>query len=79
MSAMDIIKTSTYEAARCMGIEGVVGAIKPGLEADLLVVDNDPLKDMKVLRKMTMVMQAGNIIPLDNYPYANHPADNVSH
>jgi imidazolonepropionase-like amidohydrolase len=79
MSNMDIIKTSTYEAARCMGIEGLVGAIKPGLEADLLVVDNNPIKDIKALRKMAMVMQAGNIISFDNYPYANHPVEHKGH
>lgn len=33
----------------------------PGTEADLIVVDGDPLKDITALRHVTLVMKGGRI------------------
>jgi len=62
MSNMDVIKASTSVAAQSIGIGGLVGTIKPGMEADLVVVDQDPLQDIRALRSTTMVMRAGEQI-----------------
>ena len=59
MSNMDIIKASTSIAAESMGITELTGSIQPGKEADLIVVDKNPLMDIKALRKMSMVMIGG--------------------
>ena len=42
------MKAATQESARAVGLEGV-GVIRPGYEADLLVLDMNPLEDFKVL------------------------------
>ena len=42
MSNMDIIKASTSIAAESMGITEITGSIKPGKQADLIVVDQKP-------------------------------------
>jgi imidazolonepropionase-like amidohydrolase len=62
MSNMDIIKASTSIAAESMGISEMTGSIKPGKEADLIVVEQNPLLDIKALRKMSMVMLGGEQI-----------------
>lgn len=62
MSNMDIIKASTSLNAQALGIDRVVGTVTPGMDADLIVVDEDPLNDIKALRKMTMVMRVGERI-----------------
>ncbi len=62
MSNMDVIKASTSVDAKALGIDHIVGTVEPGKEADLIVVDQDPLKDIKALRRMTMVMRAGERI-----------------
>ncbi len=62
MTNMDIIKASTGMAARAIGQQQAIGTIEPGKEADLIVVDKDPLADIRALRSMTMVMRAGERI-----------------
>ena len=63
MSPMDVIRSATVEAARSVGLGGVVGTIEPGKEADLVVVDRDPLKDIRALRDMRVVIKKGQIVP----------------
>ena len=62
MGNMDIIKSATSVAAEAVGIGDLVGTIETGKEADLIVVDKDPLEDISALRTMTMVMRAGKLI-----------------
>ena len=63
MSPMDVIRSATVEAARSVGLGDVVGTIEPGKEADLVVVDRDPLKDIRALRDMRVVIKKGQIVP----------------
>ncbi len=45
---LEIIRSATSESARAVGL-GDVGVIRPGYQADLLVLDMNPLEDFKVL------------------------------
>jgi imidazolonepropionase-like amidohydrolase len=38
-----------------------IGAIAPGMEADIIAVDGDPLKDITALRRVVFVMKGGRI------------------
>ena len=58
---MDAIVDMTSAAAESMGLEKVTGAIAPGLEADLVAVNGDPLQDPTALRRVVFVMKAGTI------------------
>ena len=49
MRPMDAIVSATSTNARAFGWECETGSIRPGLQADLLVVDRDPLADIGVL------------------------------
>jgi imidazolonepropionase-like amidohydrolase len=49
MKPMDVIRSATSVNASVFGWQDEVGTLKPGLQADLLVVNGDPLKDMRVL------------------------------
>lgn len=62
MTPMEAIEASTRVAAKCIGVAQELGTLAPGKEADLLVVDGDPLRDIRVLqdrRRLAVVMQAG--------------------
>ncbi len=60
MSPEDVLISSTGEAARCMGLDGVIGTIRTGVWADLLVLDADPRADILNTREIHGVWIAGN-------------------
>ena len=59
---MDVIKSATGEAAKGLGMIDQIGTLEVGKEADLIVVENDPLKDIKAMREMQLVIRAGREI-----------------
>lgn len=63
MSTSDVIRSATGVAAQAVGLDHLVGTLAPGKEADLIVVDQDPLADIRAFRSMRMVMQRGGVVP----------------
>ena len=61
-SPMRAIQAATSSAARLLGLEGEVGAIAPGLAADVVVVDGDPLADLSRLSRPILVIQGGVVV-----------------
>jgi imidazolonepropionase-like amidohydrolase len=61
MPAMSAIQAATSRAAAVIGREHEFGSVKPGLEADLIAVEGDPLTDIGALRDLRLVMQAGAV------------------
>lgn len=62
MSTMLAIQAATGYAAECCGIGKETGSIKVGKQADILVVDGDPLANISVLRdrgKLALIMKGG--------------------
>lgn len=58
---IDAIRAATAIPARVMGLEHDTGTIAPGLRADLIVVDGNPLQHISDLRKVVMVSAAGRL------------------
>lgn len=58
---MDAIVAMTSAAAASMGLEKEIGTIAPGLEADLVAVDGDPLSDPSALTRVRFVMKGGKV------------------
>ncbi len=56
---MDAITTATSRAAASLGLGARIGAIAPGLDADIIAVDGDPLTDITALRRVVFVMKNG--------------------
>jgi imidazolonepropionase-like amidohydrolase len=61
MAPMNAIKAATSVAAECLMISGRTGSVKPGLEADLIAVDADPLADVNALRDVILVINNGKV------------------
>jgi imidazolonepropionase-like amidohydrolase len=60
-NAMDAIVATTSLNAEAMGLAGTVGTLAPGMEADLIAVDGDPLTDITALRRVVFVMKGGTV------------------
>lgn len=56
---IDTIRAATVWAAEHFGLEKLIGALKPGMQADLIAVKGDPTTDVTVLTKVTFVMKGG--------------------
>jgi len=62
MTPMQAIQSATSVAARCMGWEGKVGALRPGLAGDLVAVGGDPLRDVTELEQVRAVVKGGTVV-----------------
>jgi imidazolonepropionase-like amidohydrolase len=62
MSAMDIIKAMTHRSAQCLRIDARTGTVKKGMEADLVVLEQNPLSDITALKKIVMVVNDGKVV-----------------
>ena len=60
MSPVDVLTSATGTAARCMGLEGVVGTLEPGAWADFVALAADPTADIRNTRQIRGVWIAGN-------------------
>jgi imidazolonepropionase-like amidohydrolase len=61
MEPLDALRAATSESARALGLEGVTGALRPGLAADVLVCAGNPLDDLAALRRPLLVLARGEI------------------
>ncbi len=61
MPAAEAIHAATGRAAQVLGVAESVGTLRPGMVADIVVVEGDPLADLARLADVRMVMQAGRV------------------
>src|SRR5262249_15340642 len=59
--AMDAIVAATSVNAQALGLDAVIGTLAPGMEADLIVVDGNPLNDITALQRVVFVMKGGKV------------------
>jgi len=62
MPARDVLLAVTSVNARAFRIDDKVGAIRPGLIADLVAVTGDPTTDIRALRQVRLVMKGGKVV-----------------
>ncbi len=66
MGNMDAIESATRVGAEAIGVEKVLGTVAAGKYADMIMVKEDPLKDITALKRVGWVMKGGDVIGL--YP-----------
>ncbi|MEX2449543.1 MAG: amidohydrolase family protein [Rhodospirillales bacterium] len=65
MDPMHAIQTATKNAAEALHMEDEIGTLEKGKLADIVVVDGDPLKNIKILqdrKKLQMVLKEGEVV-----------------
>jgi len=61
MSPMNVIRSATSGAAGLLGLSKETGTIEPGMAADIVAVNGDPLRDIRALEHVTFVMKGGKV------------------
>lgn len=59
MAPAAALQAATANAARVLGMEAELGRIAPGMHADLVIVERDPLADMSALERPRVTYKAG--------------------
>lgn len=63
MTPMQTLVAATSAAAACMGVSDRVGALKPGLDADILVLAQNPLENIGHTKSLESVWIRGTELP----------------
>jgi imidazolonepropionase-like amidohydrolase len=58
---MDALVAANSRAAESLNMQDEIGSIAPGLQADIIAVDGDPLKDITAVRRVVFVMKGGKV------------------
>jgi imidazolonepropionase-like amidohydrolase/Tol biopolymer transport system component len=61
MRPLEAIRAATLHPARSLGLDGDVGSLEPGKLADLVVIDGDPLADIRQSDRVVQVMVNGRL------------------
>ena len=59
MTALEALRAATIAGARYLGLDAQLGSIEPGKLADLVVLDANPLENIRNSEKVRMVMKNG--------------------
>lgn len=68
LTPVEALRSATTVAADLLGLGGKTGAIQPGLEADLIVVERNPLQDARALADVLVVISNGRVA-LNRLPF----------
>ena len=69
LTPVEALRSATTIAADLLGLGGKTGAIQPGLDADLIVVERNPLQDARALADILVVISNGRVA-LNRLPFA---------
>ena len=61
MTNQDALKSATIETAKLLRIEDKLGQIKPGMLADIIAVQQNPIEDISTVENVIFVMKDGVI------------------
>ncbi|HMP63275.1 MAG TPA: amidohydrolase family protein, partial [Phenylobacterium sp.] len=59
ISPAKTLRLATYDAERYFGRTDELGSVAPGKLADLILVDGDPVADIRAIRQVRMTMVGG--------------------
>ena len=59
LTPADALLSANSTAAASLGLADQIGAIAPGLAADIIAIEGDPLSDIKAVRRVVFVMKGG--------------------
>lgn len=62
MSKMEAIKAITSQAAKLLEIDKRTGVIRKGLEADIVIIGDNPLSSIGALKDIRMIVNDGTVV-----------------
>lgn len=71
VSTLDVINMATLQNAKILGIENITGSIEESKDADMLILDNNPITDLKNIGENKVVIYKGKMkkMKVKKYPF----------
>lgn len=69
LTPVEALRSATTVAADLLGLAGKIGEIQTGFEADVIVVERNPLQDVRALADVLVVISNGRVA-LNRLPFA---------
>ncbi len=63
---LDAMVAAQSRAAESLRMQNEIGTVAPGMQADIIALDGDPLKDITAVRRMVFVMKGGKVYRNDD-------------
>ena len=70
MSPAEVLQSATGTAAEALTLGDTIGTLEVGKRADCIVLDGDPLADVRALRQVRAVIRDGEVVARDGYVLA---------
>ena len=67
MSNLDLLKSATIYGAEVLGRQSSLGTITRGAEADILVLNSNPLEDISALKDIFYTISNGSVVYVSNF------------
>ncbi len=64
VSSLDAIRSATINAAKAFGLADSLGTLAPGMIADIIAVNGDPLSDVTALQRVRFLMSRGRVVSM---------------
>jgi imidazolonepropionase-like amidohydrolase len=61
-SIVETLRSATSDCALALGLESVTGQVKDGLSADLMILPESPLSDLRALQKPLEIYARGTAV-----------------
>lgn len=75
MTPFEALKAGTWNGAKYLGLDADVGSLEPGKLADLVVIDGNPLADIRESEKVLYTVINGRLYDAATMnEIGNHPA-----
>ena len=62
MKPLEIIRAAIVNGAELLGLKDKLGVLEPGMAANVIAKDGDPLANITALEKVRFVMKGGKVI-----------------
>ena len=62
---MEVLRIATQQAAEALGAEDDLGTLEPGKLADIVLIDKNPLEDIRNTQSISRVMKGGWVFDPD--------------
>jgi imidazolonepropionase-like amidohydrolase len=66
MSEMDVLRTATHDSAEFLNLLDATGTVEVGKDADILILDANPLSDIRNTRQISSVILRGKLFRKDD-------------